>query len=132
MSDSNWPSISSQEGLCEDKGVGSFKGSLLEVLDNKNKTIDALKKQLYNQKLQLMYYFQKGLGTSKLLKLSKSCSTHNFDQSMPLVLALNKFKKENGLKSSLYQVYERMGFLDRRIEVLLNIQELALKELDVY
>nr|CAH7720172.1 unnamed protein product [Callosobruchus chinensis] len=125
MSD-NVYSVSSEEGLCEGKAI---KGSILEVLDDKNRAIDALKKQLYNQKLQLMYYFQKGLGTSKLLKLSKSCSAHNFGECMPVVLALDKFKKDNGLKSSLYQVYERMGFLDKRIEELLNIQELALKEL---
>nr|CAI5834696.1 unnamed protein product [Callosobruchus analis] len=129
MSDNNVNSNSSEEVLFERNSIGSFKRSFLEVLDDKNRAIDALKKQLYNQKLQLMYYFQKGLGTSKLLKLSKSCSVHNFGESMPVVLALDKFKKENGLKSSLCQVYERMSFLDKRIEELLNIQELALKEL---
>lgn len=51
------------------------KDSLLSVLDDKNKIIANLRKQLQNQKMQLTYYIQKDMNKGKITKLSQSVST---------------------------------------------------------
>lgn len=51
------------------------KDSLLSVLDDKNKIIANLKKQLQNQKMQLTYYIQKDMNKGKITQLSQSVRT---------------------------------------------------------
>lgn len=53
----------------------SSSATLLSVLDDKNKAIEVLQRQLHNQKLQLGYYIKNALKPSKIIQLSKTVST---------------------------------------------------------
>lgn len=48
--------------------------SLLSVLDDKNRMISSLKKQLQNQKMQLTYYMNRELSWNKIQQFSESVS----------------------------------------------------------
>lgn len=48
--------------------------TLLSVLDDKNRAIEVLQRQLQNQKLQLGYYIKNALKPSKIIQLSKTVS----------------------------------------------------------
>lgn len=48
--------------------------TLLSVLDDKNRAIEVLQRQLQNQKLQLGYYIRNAIKSSKIIQLSKTVS----------------------------------------------------------
>lgn len=61
------------EDISDDKNEPQNSSlTLLSVLDDKNKAIAALKEQLDNQKMQLVYYIRKALSSSKLFKLAET------------------------------------------------------------
>ncbi|XP_076264093.1 uncharacterized protein LOC143198636 [Rhynchophorus ferrugineus] len=103
--------------------------SLLSVLDDKNLTICALKKQLENQKMQLAYYINKELKKETIQELSETCTPCILDTNLPLNLALSKFCKQAGIKSTLSLLHERMTRLDEDMMRRLRHQEFVLGQI---
>lgn len=103
--------------------------SFLSILDEKNKVIDILQQQLANQKLQIMYYMKKELNCTKIVDLSNTCSPENLEDNLPIVLSLEHFRKENGMKSNLFRLYEYMEGLDEKLHKSLNCQEYILRKI---
>lgn len=101
--------------------------TLFSLLEDKNQIINTLKKQLENQKSQIKFYMNKCLHTSNIVEFSKSCSPENVEDNIPLVLAMGSFRRDLGIKSKIYQMYERMNDLYRSSKETLQNQEVALK-----
>ncbi|XP_030755839.1 myosin-J heavy chain-like isoform X1 [Sitophilus oryzae] len=99
------------------------------MLDDKNRIIEALKKQVENQKMQLTYYIKKDMNPKMIQKLSESCSPQVSDESLPLNLAINKFCRQNGLQTRLSCMYERMNRLDTNLLRCLRDQEYVLEQI---
>ncbi|XP_049819285.1 ecotropic viral integration site 5 protein [Aethina tumida] len=103
--------------------------SLFTILDDKNRLIDTLNKQIENQKMQLMYYIQQGLRPENVREFANNCRTDISDVSVPLILAMDRFKKEIGIKSKNTLLYERMIKLDNKIESVVSSQQRTLKDI---
>ncbi|CAH0548068.1 unnamed protein product [Brassicogethes aeneus] len=105
------------------------ESSLLTLLDEKNRAIKLLQKQVQNQKLQLKYYIRKELKPPKIQGFSEKCCGDVIEESIPLGLAMTKFRNETGIKTRSYSLYEKMLRIDQKISGMLNNQQQILKRM---
>lgn len=101
--------------------------ALYATLDEKNRVIQALKQRLMNQQLQLAYYLHKNLSNENILEFSSHCAPQLSEQNMQLSLAMYKFIKDNGGKSKLNILHEKLHEYDVRVTELLAKQEELVK-----
>lgn len=96
-------------------------------MDDKNRTIQALKQRLMNQQLQLAYYLHKNLGNNSVTDFSAACAPQLTEENMNLSLAMYKFVKDNGGKNKLNILHEKLHEYDERVSELLAKQEELVK-----
>lgn len=102
--------------------------TIFTLLEDKNHTIKNLKKKLSAQKVQIQYYLKKFVENPEVIEMSKSCCPEIVEENIPLVLAMGNFKKDMGIKSKIYKMYEQMSDLYGFSKNTLKTQEFVLKK----
>ncbi|KAF5292860.1 hypothetical protein FQR65_LT11112 [Abscondita terminalis] len=103
--------------------------SILGVLENKNRVIAVLKKQIQNQKVQLQFHLHKSLGGPKIIEMSKDCVPVEAEENIAVNLALVKFCNQRGLKSRIASLHHRMHLVETQILRLVDDQDIVIEKL---
>ncbi|KAK4872488.1 hypothetical protein RN001_014517 [Aquatica leii] len=102
--------------------------SILGVLEDKNKFIALLKKQIQNQKVQLQFYLHKGFGASRIVDMAKDCVPNEAEENLAVNLALVKFCNQTGFKSRIAILHDRMIDMEKKLLKVIENQEDAIQE----
>jgi hypothetical protein len=119
--------------------------TLQVILEEKNRVIDKLKKQVHNQRIQLEFYIKKEMNSPLMVEFAKTVSktprkstpsTPTFqclpeltDDNMTVALAMNKFYRELGMKSRIMDLYDRVCNIAGRTNCIIQTQEVILNEI---
>ncbi|RZC36520.1 leucine-rich repeat-containing protein [Asbolus verrucosus] len=103
--------------------------TLQVILEEKNRVIDKLKKQLHNQRIQLEFYIKKEMNSPLMVEFAKTCLPELTDDNMTVALAMNKFYRELGMKSRIMDLYDRVCNIAGRTNCIIQTQEVILNEI---
>ncbi|EFA01221.2 chromosome partition protein Smc [Tribolium castaneum] len=99
------------------------------ILEEKNRVIDKLKKQVHNQRIQLEFYIKKEMNSPLMVEFAKTCLPELTDDNMTVALAMNKFYRELGMKSRIMELYDRVCNIAGRTNCVIQTQEVILNEI---
>ncbi|KAJ3635433.1 hypothetical protein MTP99_008342 [Tenebrio molitor] len=103
--------------------------TLQVILEEKNRVIDKLKKQVHNQRIQLEFYIKKEMNSPLMVEFAKTCLPELTDDNMTVALAMNKFYRELGMKSRIMDLYDRVCNIAGRTNCIIQTQEVILNEI---
>ncbi|XP_063925811.1 chromosome partition protein Smc-like [Zophobas morio] len=103
--------------------------TLQVILEEKNRVIDKLKKQVHNQRIQLEFYIKKEMNSPLMVEFAKTCLPELTDDNMTVALAMNKFYRELGMKSRMMDLYDRICSIAGRTNCIIQTQEVILNEI---